>query len=304
MEVYGCRVLVPTLVVDGQCDDLILGSNLLKHLIRELIDQRFWGKVSAPDSGDGEEVKLINMLANVERWNVGSIPDKVGTVRLKRAMTLEPMQEHLVWGRLRNTTDLSAGSAVLMEPSSLRSTSRSVIVGRTVALLRQDGWLPLKVINPTQKVVTLKRNTTVAHSLTDNLPDHCDDLTVTDGVPSRQGSSDRLAGGTLHDLGLTDIDSCQVSLECKEKLVQLIAQYESIFSRHKLDCGRAAGCVHRIRLVDEKPFRLAHRCIAPNQYEKLKETLNMMEEQDIIRKSSSEFASLCPLLVEMPSSPR
>ena len=324
MEVYSCRVLVPTLVVDGQCDDLILGSNLLKHLIRELKSTGdFWGKVSASDSGDGEEVKLINMLANVERWNVGSVPDKVGTVRLKRAVTLEPMQEHLVWGRLRNTTDLSAGSAVLMEPSSLRSTSRSVLVGRTVALLRQDGWLPLKVINPTQKVVTLKRNTIVAdvfpclaledldtdcscenddsvatlqqhvQSPTDNLPDHCDDLTVTDGVPSRQGGSERLAGGALHDLGLTDIDvdSCQVSLECKEKLVQLIAQYESIFSRHKLDCGRAAGCVHRIRLVDEKPFRLAYRRVAPNQYEKLKETLNMMEEQDIIRKSSSEFAS-------------
>ena len=49
--------------------------------------------MSASDSGDGEEVKLIIMLANVERWNVGSIPDKVGTMRLKRAVTLEPMQE-------------------------------------------------------------------------------------------------------------------------------------------------------------------------------------------------------------------
>jgi hypothetical protein len=36
MEVYGCRVAVPTLVVEGQSDDLILGSNLLKHLIRHL----------------------------------------------------------------------------------------------------------------------------------------------------------------------------------------------------------------------------------------------------------------------------
>ncbi|KAK0140692.1 hypothetical protein N1851_022320 [Merluccius polli] len=106
----------------------------------------------------------------MEKWNGGSIPDKVETVRLKRAVTLEPMQEHLVWGRLWNTTNLSAGSAVLMEPSSLRSTPRSVIVGRTVALLRQDGSLSLKIINPTQKASSV----------------------------------------------------------CKEKLVQLIAQYQSI----------------------------------------------------------------------------
>lgn len=42
-EVYGCRVLMPTLVVDGQCDDLILGSNLLKHLSAE-VDQRLLGQ--------------------------------------------------------------------------------------------------------------------------------------------------------------------------------------------------------------------------------------------------------------------
>jgi len=36
MNVYGCHVTVPTLVVKGQSDDLILGSNLLKHLILQL----------------------------------------------------------------------------------------------------------------------------------------------------------------------------------------------------------------------------------------------------------------------------
>ena len=97
----------------------------------------------------------------------------------------------------------------------------------------------------------------------------------------------------LHDLGFGDIDvdSCDVSSACTEKLVQLIAQYTSIFSRHRLDCGKAKGCVHRIRLSDERPFRLAYRHCAPNQYEKLRQVLNEMEEREIIRKSSSDFAS-------------
>lgn len=109
----------------------------------------------------GEESKLINMMANVERWRDSEVPDKVGTVRLKWAVTLEPMQEHLVWGILRNTQNLSAGSAVLIEPSSSRSTPRSILVGRKVSLLRGDGWLSVKVINPSQKTVTLRRNTTL-----------------------------------------------------------------------------------------------------------------------------------------------
>lgn len=36
MTVYGCTVQVPTLVVEGQVDDLIVGSNVIKHLIKEL----------------------------------------------------------------------------------------------------------------------------------------------------------------------------------------------------------------------------------------------------------------------------
>lgn len=40
IEVYGCNVVVPTLVVEGQCVDLILGSNLLRYLICQLKSTR------------------------------------------------------------------------------------------------------------------------------------------------------------------------------------------------------------------------------------------------------------------------
>ena len=44
-------------------------------------------------------------------------------------------------------------------------------------------------------------------------------------------------------------------------------------------------------MVDEKPFRLPCRRVPPTQYEKLRQVLDEMEEKDIIRKSSREFAS-------------
>nr|XP_005753425.1 PREDICTED: uncharacterized protein LOC102210120 [Pundamilia nyererei] len=97
----------------------------------------------------------------------------------------------------------------------------------------------------------------------------------------------------LHRLGLQDLDldNCEVSDRWKDQLLQLVEKYESIFSKDKMDCGEATDVVHKIHLVDERPFRLPYRRVPPSQYEKLRTALNEMEERDIIRKSNSEYAS-------------
>lgn len=88
-----------------------------------------------------------------------------------------------------------------------------------------------------------------------------------------------------------DVANCQVTLFWKDKLVDLIEKYNSVFSRHSLDCGEASEFCHRIRLTADRPFRLPYRRISPAHYQKLKETLDDMEEKEIIRKLSSEYAS-------------
>ncbi|KAL7865130.1 hypothetical protein SRHO_G00103770 [Serrasalmus rhombeus] len=94
-------------------------------------------------------------------------------------------------------------------------------------------------------------------------------------------------------VGLSDLDleACDVSETWKEKLADLVLKYEDIFSHHHLDCGEAKGFVHRIHLVDDKPFRLPFRRVPPAEYQKLKRILDEMEEREIIRKSTSEYAS-------------
>ncbi|XP_055366431.1 uncharacterized protein LOC129604370 [Betta splendens] len=330
VEVCGCRALVPMLVVDGQSEDLIIGSNLLRYLVQWLKQER--GSVDCTPrvsrSGSDSQTKLISLMAEVDR-SLDGLPGKVGTVKLKRAVTLEPMTEHLVWGKLEHTGDVSPGCTVVMEPTGARTRPRSVIVGRTVAVMRSDAWLPLKVINPFDKAVTLKRNAKLADvypcaavetfnsprmaaqqqsNLQQNAqwsstrPMECYDVqslateasSLPDHPPLEEHSShaDSPHPG-LHNIGLSDIDvdSCDVSCEGKEKLVRLVTEFESIFSRDRLDCGKATGHLHRIRVVDEKPFRLPCRRVPPTQYEKLRLALNEMEEKEIIRKSSSDFAS-------------
>jgi len=50
----------------------------------------------------------------------------------------------------------------------------------------------------------------------------------------------------ISNLGLSDldIDSCHASFRSKKELVELVEEYEDIFSRHSLDWGKAEGFAH------------------------------------------------------------
>lgn len=171
----------------------------------------------------------------------------------------------------------------------------------------------MKVINPLPRPVTLRRNAKVADAFpcmaledfeTDELVasavppptlqqqvlrmdgnsegdnTSADSLTIDSGPECNGAGSEVLR---MLGLGDIDVDSPQLSPEGRAKLVQLIARYESIFSRHKLDCGKATGFVHRIRLSDDRHFRLPYRRLSPNQYDKLRQALDEMEECEIGR---------------------
>lgn len=77
----------------------------------------------------------------------------------------------------------------------------------------------------------------------------------------------------------------------KNKLIDLVDKYECVFSRQNLDCREAKGFCHRIRVTDDRPFCLPYHRLSPAHYLKLKKALDEMEEKEIIRKSSREFAS-------------
>ncbi|KAK0150419.1 hypothetical protein N1851_008482 [Merluccius polli] len=164
LRLFDSDYLVPVLIVDGQVDEMIVGTNLLKPIIKRFkSDEAYWRIVGKSDSSQQQEAsEFIRFLANLERWRGDEIPDRVGTVKLKQAVALEPMSEHVVWGRLPKGTRLSVGSAVIVEPSSSRCVPRNILVGRVVTPLWGDGWVPVKIINPTTSTITLRRNAKVA----------------------------------------------------------------------------------------------------------------------------------------------
>ena len=62
---------------------------------------------------------------------------------------------------------------------------------------------------------------------------------------------------------------CHTDHKGKEKLVQLLERYNDVFSKHALVCGETKGFVHRIRLTNDRPFRLPYRRVPPAHYQTL-----------------------------------
>ena len=302
LTVYGVECIVPVIVVPGQRDELIIGSNVLKHLMRVMKgSDDYWKLVSAGCKHSLLDYEhFLDIMSCTTRWRGDKVPDKIGTVKLPRAVTLLPQHEHLVWGKLPSNVPVSPGSTIIVEPCTSKSSPRDILVGRVITPMWGDRWVPMKVTNLSSKPITLKRNSKVADvspclavedldilqgsCMTENMaPDRVDRPAATD-----TDLRDRLSNLGLSDI---DIDSCHASFHSKKQLVDLIEEYEDIFSRHSLDCGEAKGFVHRIHLTDDRPFRMPYRRVPPAHYQLLRQVLTDMEEKGIIRKSVSEYAS-------------
>lgn len=300
IEIYGSRFVVPTFVVPGQKDELIIGSNVLRPLIQKMkSDPKYWELVSSSNS-DPECEQFLQLLSCISRWSGPELPDRIGTVKLRQSVTLLPQQEYVVWGKLPPSAPVSPGSTVIVEPSSSRSTPKNILVGRVITPMWGDRWVPMKILNPTHSPVTLRRNAKIA----DVFP-----CLALEELPITQGLCEALSGQSaesppsanktpdpvqrLGDCGLGDIDieGCEVSGEWKRRLAELVLTYKDIFSKGKLDCGEAKEFVHRIHLTDDRPFRLPFRRVPPAHYQKLREVLSDMEMKGIISKSISEYAS-------------
>ncbi|KAJ8347405.1 hypothetical protein AAFF_G00207800 [Aldrovandia affinis] len=252
---------------------MILGTNVLKYLLRRFKqDPSYWRVMNQADSSGEQSIEqFLSMLSGITRWKGDRIPDTIGTVKLTSAVTLMPRHEHIVWGKLPSNAPVSEGSAIVVEPSRSQSHRKNILVGRTVASMSGDRWVPVKVVNPSDKPVTLRRNMKLADvspcvALEDFelKVDHPPDTELKTHNQSTQKNTDHIyrspVAPTLQDslssLGLADIDvnSCEVSPYWKGQLVELIQKYEDVFSKDKLDCGQAKDFVHRIHLTDDRPF--------------------------------------------------
>lgn len=79
-------VSVPILVVPSQCDNLIIGANVIRFLMHQLkITSDYWCLGS---SGNllPECEQFLNLMANSSRWRGEELPDRIRTVKLQQTI--------------------------------------------------------------------------------------------------------------------------------------------------------------------------------------------------------------------------
>jgi len=235
MEVYGVQCIVPILVVPGQKGDLILGSNVIKFIMHQMKSSDDYWRVTSQSCGmpcSPDTSQFLDMMAGLTRWQGVDTPNKIGTVKLTQAVTLLARHEHLVWGRLPTNTPMSPGSTVIVEPTSSRSVPRNILVGRLVTPMWGDRYVPMKIVNLSDRPVTLKRNCKLADV---SACMAAEDFTVLQNsshveacepVMSYLEADSEDFGKQLAAVGLKDIDLslCQISHSTKRELVQLLVR--------------------------------------------------------------------------------
>lgn len=102
--------------------------------------------------------------------------------------------------------------------------------------------------------------------------------------------SSQLATDTLQDR-IAEVDLTSLHEQDQVKVRTLLQSYHSVFSAHEGDLGCTQLISHEIPLVEETPVRQRYRRIPPSQYEIVKAHINQLLESQVIRESSSPFAS-------------
>lgn len=101
---------------------------------------------------------------------------------------------------------------------------------------------------------------------------------------------EKIVAPSVHE----QIDALEVtglSAEEQGRVRALLKDYSSVFSAHDGDLGCTNLVTHDIPLLDDTPVKQRYRRIPPSEYEAAKEHIHKLLEAQIIKESSSPYAS-------------
>lgn len=110
-------------------------------------------------------------------------------------------------------------------------------------------------------------------------------------VPSVSASLASQAASVDHVDRLAEVDLSVLSEQEQVEARGLLTRYQDVFSTHDGDLGCTRLISHDIPLLDEAPVRQRHRRIPPSDYDAVKAHINQLLESEVIRESSSPYAS-------------
>ena len=260
----------------------VLGTNVLAKIPKwaELLSVEENASTSSKLSHKPSKQRLVRVAGSSAVW----IPpysamnvDVTGSACGANAV-VEPLSTPLK-GRLRVATTLVDASKSCFTVQLINPTSQGVSLNPRTCLGTVQ---PVEVIMKEQLAFTVGNNEVVVSYAHD-----VDCQEVSSQTPSRD--TQQWDGGTLPEGAL--LDNFPGTEAERREAERIFREYADVFSRKGEELGCTTTVHHRIHTEDDIPVNQRYRRIPPNQFEEVKEHLQVLLERGVIRPSQSDYAS-------------
>ena len=185
--------------------------------------------------------------------------------------------------------------------TSLQAVEGCILDGDSTDIIlintsNHDVILPLRC--KVARAIRLEEHSEVDVQITDNSiqVDICETLVMAGGIAEGNEYAQDPPPNSTPKTSIRHPLPTGVSLDGLEpseaaRVEQLLHEHSTVFSRDEFDLGHCNLIPHQIKLSSDKPIRLPYRRIPTSETMEVRQLLQDMLEKNIIRRSSSPFAS-------------
>jgi transposase InsO family protein len=209
-----------------------------------------------------------------------AIPVPVNAVSVTEKIRIPKYSECDVMCRLPRTN--TTVGTVIFDP--MEGLPGEVVAGSSVSRVsRENRKLYVRLVNLTEHDVILKRGSIVGH-VRKILPNYIREI--------RQPKNDCVPPNTQKQpLKFPDYDRKLLNAEQEKRMDLLFDEYRDIFSQGSNDIGQTDIVEHSIDTTGHEPIKAMPRRVPMHQQEKLDNMIVEMENNRVIQKSESAWAS-------------
>ena len=180
----------------------------------------------------------------------------------------------------------------LLVVNTYAEVSRGHIPVRIVNIGLEDVWLQPKTIVGVATNVDLVHEKDVPHCTVEASDSEIIVQVQKIDVQVNSQVNDKVQCNSIKDLPFKlDIDCSDFSPEIEQKIASVFMQYKDVFCQDDDDLGLTNVTSHKIPTIDDIPVRLPHRRIPPNLLPEVRDLVNKLLRQKVIKPSVSAYAA-------------
>ncbi|MCP3663135.1 MAG: DDE-type integrase/transposase/recombinase, partial [Gammaproteobacteria bacterium] len=188
---------------------------------------------------------------------------------------------------------------LIIDSTPLAMMERGLFLAKTVCTVQSTGTVPIRVMNVTDRPVTLYNDQTVAWAQT------VDDDNVVFAMDGPDYPGVDIGAHPVDPISQLNFDNSIFQKGDKARLLQLLIKYKSVFSSGPFDIGRCGTSKHSIPTTSgTTPIKQRPHRLPAAQRPLVNKMVKDMLDQGIVSRSSSPWASPIVLVQKKDGSSR